>query len=142
MKRIIIILIVIAAGAFIVWKVQDLGTANRLAKRIVQTPLEQLQPLADSLSAEKKLRLIMDLTVHPQQSIHTKAIMLLGMMKDQKAADLLVSLLSDSKRYKRDAALGAVGKLFGKDFGPDPAKWKQWLEAGGRDSAGLSGKLL
>jgi len=139
-KKFLIIAIIIAAGGFIVWKTKDLGTADRLAKRIVQTPQDRLPQLADSLSAENMLRLVMDLTVHPQQSIHTKSIMLLGMMKDAKAAGLLVSLLSNPKTYKRGAALGALQKLYGRDFGPDPQKWKQWIDNGGRDSINTSGK--
>ncbi|MBN2561443.1 MAG: HEAT repeat domain-containing protein [Phycisphaerae bacterium] len=50
----------------------------------------------------------------------------LSQMKDGRAVQALIALLDDEMNFVRVAAVEALGRIAGENFGEDKAKWMEW----------------
>jgi len=64
--------------------------------------------------------------------VRLKAIRSLGELKDTQAITPLIAALAEPGTRIKTAAAAALQDITGQDFGEDPAKWRQWWEANGK----------
>ncbi len=114
---------------------QMLTSGGRETKRSILNelrtkPTQQIRPLAPALRS---------VLSDSDRRVRVAAIELLGRIKDQQAAPLLIERLDDKAQTVRWAAEDALQTITGKHFGPGPMatpadilkakrKWAEWLQ--------------
>jgi hypothetical protein len=67
--------------------------------------------------------------------VRQRSARLLGLSKDTRVVEPLISALGDDDGTVRDLAAESLAKVTGKDFGKDQAKWRAWWKENPRTTA-------
>jgi len=139
MRGMMIILAVLAAvtlgvphyAAEVLAQTKESGEVERLIADLKDPSWQVRWYAAEALGEAKEPRAVEPLIAALKDKnvyVQVMAAWALGKIKDCRAVEPLIAALGDEiKDVRKEAAL-ALKEITGKDFGQEPAKWREWWD--------------